>query len=152
MHWPGRLRPRALAVGGPEVSRAQIEEDLADPEQITMDFQPILDLRGTRTAGWEILARIGGRQGPRPDVWFATAYTVGLGRRGGHPAAGDVGPSAAVARHLYVHQCHPGRARRPQDRGDLRSERSPQRPGRRVDHADHPRTLRPVAVLLPPAA
>ncbi|HEX2810211.1 MAG TPA: EAL domain-containing protein [Kineosporiaceae bacterium] len=81
MRWPERLRSRRAQIqtSGHDVSREQIETVLADPQRITMDFQPILDIRAARTAGWEVLARIDGRRGPAPDVWFAAAYALGVG-------------------------------------------------------------------------
>src|SRR5664279_5244366 len=80
MRWPERLRSRRPPpTAGQDVSRGQIATVLADPQRITMDFQPILDVRAARTAGWEVLARIDGRQGPGPDAWFAAAYGLGLG-------------------------------------------------------------------------
>jgi EAL domain-containing protein (putative c-di-GMP-specific phosphodiesterase class I) len=64
------------------VTVGRIEQVLGDPDLISMDFQPILDVRAARTAGWEVLARFGDRAtDPPPDQWFATAYQVGLGAR-----------------------------------------------------------------------
>ena len=70
-------RPAGGARDG--VSRADVEAVLAEPEQIRMDFQPILDVRYARTAGWEVLARFDGRCSQGPDHWFAAAYRHGLG-------------------------------------------------------------------------
>ena len=92
MPWRERLRALAAADGrqatavprpdrGPdgEPGRADIEAVLARPDQISMEFQPILDVRAARTAGWEVLARFDGRATPSPDRWFAAAYRAGLG-------------------------------------------------------------------------
>ena len=44
---------------------------LADPDDVTLVFQPIVDLAGATVAGYEALARFPGSAGP--DVWFAAA-------------------------------------------------------------------------------
>ncbi len=49
---------------------------LADPEDLTLVFQPIVDLAGATVAGYEALARFPGTAGP--DVWFAAAADAGL--------------------------------------------------------------------------
>jgi EAL domain-containing protein (putative c-di-GMP-specific phosphodiesterase class I) len=46
-----------------------------------VSFQPILDVRGARTAGWEILARIGDSSTVPTDQWFSAAYALGLGHQ-----------------------------------------------------------------------
>ena len=79
MRWRDRRRPRRCADGPERVTRDRIIAVLVDREKITMDFQPILDIRNARTAGWEVLARIGGRDGPGPDAWLTSAYQLGLG-------------------------------------------------------------------------
>jgi EAL domain-containing protein (putative c-di-GMP-specific phosphodiesterase class I) len=79
MRRPERLRSRRLQPSGHDLSRERIAAVLADPQRITMDFQPILDVRAARTAGWEVLARFDGRGGPGPDAWFAAAHRLGLG-------------------------------------------------------------------------
>ena len=50
---------------------------LADPDDLTLVFQPIVDLAGATVAGYEALARFPGTAGP--DVWFAAAAEAGLG-------------------------------------------------------------------------
>jgi EAL domain-containing protein (putative c-di-GMP-specific phosphodiesterase class I) len=50
---------------------------LADPDDLTLVFQPIVDLAGVRIAGYEALSRFPGTAGP--DVWFAAAADAGLG-------------------------------------------------------------------------
>lgn len=50
---------------------------LADPDDLTLVFQPIVDLAGARIAGYEALSRFPGTA--TPDVWFAAADDVGLG-------------------------------------------------------------------------
>jgi EAL domain-containing protein (putative c-di-GMP-specific phosphodiesterase class I) len=49
---------------------------LADPDDLTMVFQPIVDLAAARIAGYEALSRFPGTAGP--DVWFAAAAECGL--------------------------------------------------------------------------
>src|SRR5690349_9450125 len=86
--WRGDERPLVAAPshgsrgphsGGCDVTPAQVRAVLADPDRVSMDFQPILDVRFGRTAGWEVLARFDGSCSPAPDVWFAAAYRLGLG-------------------------------------------------------------------------
>jgi EAL domain-containing protein (putative c-di-GMP-specific phosphodiesterase class I) len=50
---------------------------LADPDDLTLVFQPLVDLAGATVAGYEALARFPGTAGP--DVWFAAAAEAGLG-------------------------------------------------------------------------
>src|SRR5438270_12987183 len=50
---------------------------LADPDDLTLVFQPIVDLAGVSIAGYEALSRFPGTAGP--DVWFAAADDAGLG-------------------------------------------------------------------------
>jgi len=49
---------------------------LADPDDLTLAFQPIVDLAGATIAGYEALARFPGAAGP--DVWFAAAAEAGI--------------------------------------------------------------------------
>jgi len=49
---------------------------LADPDDLTLVFQPIVDLAGATIAGYEALARFPGAAGP--DVWFAAAAEAGI--------------------------------------------------------------------------
>ncbi|HET6393428.1 MAG TPA: EAL domain-containing protein [Blastococcus sp.] len=49
---------------------------LADPDDLTLAFQPIVDLAGATIAGYEALARFPGSAGP--DVWFAAAAEAGI--------------------------------------------------------------------------
>jgi EAL domain-containing protein (putative c-di-GMP-specific phosphodiesterase class I) len=62
-----RTRPRALPDCRPL---------LADPDDLTLVFQPIVDLAAATIAGYEALARFPGTAGP--DVWFAAAAEAGL--------------------------------------------------------------------------
>jgi EAL domain-containing protein (putative c-di-GMP-specific phosphodiesterase class I) len=50
---------------------------LADPDDLTLVFQPIVDLAAARIAGYEALSRFPGTA--TPDVWFAAADDAGLG-------------------------------------------------------------------------
>jgi EAL domain-containing protein (putative c-di-GMP-specific phosphodiesterase class I) len=62
-----RTRPRALPDCRPL---------LADPDDLTLVFQPIVDLAAVTIAGYEALARFPGTAGP--DVWFAAAAEAGI--------------------------------------------------------------------------
>ncbi|MGZ4644602.1 MAG: EAL domain-containing protein, partial [Blastococcus sp.] len=50
---------------------------LAHPDDLTLVFQPIVDLAAATVAGYEALARFPGASGP--DVWFAAAADAGVG-------------------------------------------------------------------------
>ena len=50
---------------------------LADPDDLTVVFQPIVDLASASIAGYEALSRFPGTA--TPDVWFAAAAEAGLG-------------------------------------------------------------------------
>ena len=50
---------------------------LADPEDLTVVFQPVVDLGSAEIAGYEAQARFPGTA--TPDVWFAAAAEAGLG-------------------------------------------------------------------------
>src|SRR3954465_11852224 len=49
---------------------------LADPEDLSLVFQPIVDLAAATVAGYEALARFPGVAGP--DAWFAAAAEAGI--------------------------------------------------------------------------
>src|SRR3954454_11120095 len=49
---------------------------LATPDDLTLAFQPIVDLAAATVAGYEVLARFPGTAGP--DVWFAAAAEAGI--------------------------------------------------------------------------
>jgi EAL domain-containing protein (putative c-di-GMP-specific phosphodiesterase class I) len=49
---------------------------LSDPDDLTLVFQPIVDLAAATVAGYEALARFPGTAGP--DVWFAAAAEAGV--------------------------------------------------------------------------
>jgi EAL domain-containing protein (putative c-di-GMP-specific phosphodiesterase class I) len=49
---------------------------LADPDDLTLVFQPIVDLARARVAGYEALSRFPGTAGP--EVWFAAAADAGV--------------------------------------------------------------------------
>ncbi len=50
---------------------------LADPDDLTLVFQPIVDLAAARVVGYEALSRFPGTAAP--DVWFAAAHDAGVG-------------------------------------------------------------------------
>ncbi len=49
---------------------------LAHPDDLTLVFQPVVDLARARVAGYEALARFPGTAGP--EVWFAAAADAGV--------------------------------------------------------------------------
>lgn len=49
---------------------------LADPDDLRLVFQPIVDLAGATVAGYQALARFPGASGP--EVWFAAAAEAGM--------------------------------------------------------------------------
>lgn len=57
----------------------EIRAVLADPSQLAIAMQPILDLRTGLVAGYEALARFPASAGRPPDEWFALAHRCGLG-------------------------------------------------------------------------
>jgi diguanylate cyclase (GGDEF)-like protein/PAS domain S-box-containing protein len=59
--------------------REEIHAVLEDPEALTMVFQPIMDLRTGRVAGYESLARFNRTPVRPPNEWFAQAHRCGLG-------------------------------------------------------------------------
>ena len=66
-----------------EEQRAEILSLMEQDGMINARFQPLLDLRTARIAGFEALTRfgeVGGRENP-PNVWFAQAHRAGLGAR-----------------------------------------------------------------------
>ena len=80
--WP---RPTPPGTGPPvwfagsDEQRAEIVSVLEDPDALTMAFQPIVDLRTGRVAGYEALARFNRTPYQPPDQWFAKAHRCGLG-------------------------------------------------------------------------
>jgi diguanylate cyclase (GGDEF)-like protein/PAS domain S-box-containing protein len=71
--------PRGQWFARNDEHRAEIDDVLADPDGITMVFQPIIDLRTGRIAGYESLSRFNREPRRGPDVWFAQAHRCGLG-------------------------------------------------------------------------
>src|SRR3954466_9874282 len=49
---------------------------MASPDDLTLAFQPVVDLAGATIAGYEALSRFPGTAGP--DVWFAAAADAGM--------------------------------------------------------------------------
>ena len=70
-------RDRRLA-GEQEARRSRVQQVL-DDEDMTMVFQPIVDLLTSRVVGVEALARFSAQPQRRPDEWFAEAAAAGLG-------------------------------------------------------------------------
>jgi diguanylate cyclase (GGDEF)-like protein/PAS domain S-box-containing protein len=64
-----------------EEQRAEILQLLENDDAINILFQPLLDLRTARIAGFESLARFNTPDHRPPNVWFAQAHRVGLGPR-----------------------------------------------------------------------
>jgi EAL domain-containing protein (putative c-di-GMP-specific phosphodiesterase class I)/ActR/RegA family two-component response regulator len=61
-----------------EDRRSRVQQ-LLDHEDITMVFQPIVDLLTSHVVGVEALARFSAQPERRPDEWFAEAALAGLG-------------------------------------------------------------------------
>jgi diguanylate cyclase (GGDEF)-like protein/PAS domain S-box-containing protein len=59
--------------------RQQILSVLDDPDALSIAFQPIMDLRTGRVAGYESLARFNRAPQRPPNVWFDQAHRAGLG-------------------------------------------------------------------------
>jgi EAL domain-containing protein (putative c-di-GMP-specific phosphodiesterase class I) len=57
----------------------RVDRVFAEPEQLTMVFQPILDISSARVVGVESLARFAGDPPRPPDEWFSEAAAVGRG-------------------------------------------------------------------------
>ena len=64
-----------------EEQRAEILKLLENEEHINVLFQPLLDLRTARIAGFESLARFTAPTHRPPNVWFSQAHRVGLAPR-----------------------------------------------------------------------
>jgi diguanylate cyclase (GGDEF)-like protein/PAS domain S-box-containing protein len=64
---------------GNDDQREEILSVLEDPDALTMVFQPIIDLRTGRVAGYESLARFQREPRRPPNVWFTQAHRCGLG-------------------------------------------------------------------------
>jgi len=60
------------------IRRRRIESVLAGRD-MTMVFQPVVELRTERRAGFEALARFDRQPGRPPNEWFAEAWEIGLG-------------------------------------------------------------------------
>ncbi|TFV51551.1 EAL domain-containing protein [Blastococcus sp. TF02A_35] len=58
--------------------RSAIARALCDPDEPTLVFQPIVDLRRGVVAGYEALSRFAGPPTASPDAWFAAADRLGL--------------------------------------------------------------------------
>ena len=76
------LKDRTAASDQEEVtstlsSRWDCRPLLAGEDDLSVVFQPIVDLAGATVAGYEALARFPGTAAP--DVWFAAAHEAGLG-------------------------------------------------------------------------
>jgi len=61
----------------PQQQRWDCRPLLADSDDLTVVFQPIVDLASATVAGYEALARFPGTASP--EVWFAAAHEMGLG-------------------------------------------------------------------------
>src|SRR5690349_3408176 len=63
-------------LGATTVSLPDCRPLLSDPDDLTLVFQPIVDLAAATIAGYEALSRFPGTAGP--DVWFAAAADAGV--------------------------------------------------------------------------
>jgi diguanylate cyclase (GGDEF)-like protein/PAS domain S-box-containing protein len=70
---------RGTWFSGRDEQREEILSVLGDPDALEMVFQPIVNLRTGRIAGYESLARFNREPRRGPDVWFAQAQRCGLG-------------------------------------------------------------------------
>ena len=70
---------RATWLYSTDEQREEIRSVLASDDAITMVFQPIMDLRTGRVAGYEALSRFVDAQRRPPNAWFAQAHRCGLG-------------------------------------------------------------------------
>ena len=70
---------RAAWFARADEQREEVASLLADPNMIGMVFQPIMDLRTGRVAGYESLMRVDREPRRGPDVWLAQAHRCGLG-------------------------------------------------------------------------
>lgn len=59
--------------------RERLERVLSDGLQLTMNYQPIFDLKSGELSGVEALARFASDPRMTPDRWFAAAWASGLG-------------------------------------------------------------------------
>ena len=61
--------------------REEIAEMVERPDALTMVYQPIVDLRTGKVAGYEALSRFAHPSKRPPNAWFAQAHRCGLGFR-----------------------------------------------------------------------
>jgi EAL domain-containing protein (putative c-di-GMP-specific phosphodiesterase class I) len=71
--------PTDTARSGPAEWAAAVHRAIADPSQPRLVVQPIVDLRGSAVAGYEVLARFDGPPAASPDRWIAAAHVIGMG-------------------------------------------------------------------------
>jgi EAL domain-containing protein (putative c-di-GMP-specific phosphodiesterase class I) len=72
----GRRAPDSLCMLG-TTTLPDCRPLLAGPDDLTLVFQPIVDLAGATIVGYQALARFPGTSGP--DVWITAAAECGLG-------------------------------------------------------------------------
>ncbi|MDQ3880781.1 MAG: diguanylate cyclase, partial [Chloroflexota bacterium] len=70
---------RAAWFDSTDAQREQIISMLDSDESLAIAFQPIMDLRTGRVAGYEALSRFTDAQQRPPNAWFAQAHRCGLG-------------------------------------------------------------------------
>jgi diguanylate cyclase (GGDEF)-like protein/PAS domain S-box-containing protein len=73
------LADRVARLQSNDTQREEIVSVLTSDTALTMVFQPILDLRSGRVAGYEALARFADAAKRPPNAWFAQAHRCGLG-------------------------------------------------------------------------
>ena len=71
-------RPRAPEEAAPSGLDQVVQQVLADPDRLTLVFQPLVALEHGTVAGYEALSRFEG-PGARPDLVFAEADRLGVG-------------------------------------------------------------------------
>jgi EAL domain-containing protein (putative c-di-GMP-specific phosphodiesterase class I) len=64
---------------GAGVRASRVRQLLDHPDRLSVEYQPIVDIRGPEIWGYEVLARLPGADGP--SSWFSGARAEGLGTR-----------------------------------------------------------------------
>jgi EAL domain-containing protein (putative c-di-GMP-specific phosphodiesterase class I) len=64
---------------GAGVRAGRVRQLLAEPEKLSIEYQPVVDVRHRTVWGYEVLARLPGGDGP--SDWFSGAREEGLGAR-----------------------------------------------------------------------
>jgi EAL domain-containing protein (putative c-di-GMP-specific phosphodiesterase class I) len=68
-----------VQVLGAGVRASRVRQLLDHPDRLSVEYQPVVDIRGPSSWGYEVLARLPGAEGP--TSWFTGARAEGLGTR-----------------------------------------------------------------------